>query len=79
MFFKTVLNILSFFRKNFNYKINLESDADSVKNINYKSLYKISMKKLKVVKKYLKINLQKNFIIKNFFFCLINLNYAFCE
>jgi hypothetical protein len=67
MFFKTVSDILSLFKKNFNYKINLESDADSVKNINYKFLYKMSAKKLKVIKKYLKINLQKDFIMKNFF------------
>jgi hypothetical protein len=57
MFFKTVLNILLFFKKNLNYKINLELDADLVKNIKYKSLYKISTKKLKVIKKYLKVNL----------------------
>jgi hypothetical protein len=57
VFFKTVLNILLLFKKNLNYKINLESDADSVKNIKYKSLYKMSAKKLKVVKKYLKVNL----------------------
>jgi hypothetical protein len=71
VFFKTVLNILLFFKKNFNYKINLELNADLVKNINYKFLYKISVKKLKIVKKYLKINLQKDFIIKSFSFFIL--------
>ncbi|MGH7240355.1 MAG: hypothetical protein ACREHG_09890, partial [Candidatus Saccharimonadales bacterium] len=63
VFSKKDSDILPPFRKNIDFKLELEEGKDPVKEVGHAPLYKMNLEELEAVKTYLEANLQKGFIV----------------
>lgn len=65
VFFKIKSDEILLFQSDADFKINLEDSKDLVQEIGHALLYKMSLEELKAIKKYLEINLAKEFIFSS--------------